>query len=105
MKVLASAGFAAILALSLSAPAVGPALAADCSSMSQAKIIATDHHMKILQTLPKTSTSYRFLGQDNNSKAIVGATVVMASCAFSQVPNADTTSPWCKYLPNAEKRC
>ena len=105
MKVLASAGFAAILALALSAPAVSPALAADCSAMTTAKSVATDHHMKILQTLPKTSTTYRFLGQDNNTKAIIGATVVMASCAFSQVPNADTTAPWCKYLPNAEKRC
>jgi hypothetical protein len=101
MKSFKSAAVAALVVLA----AVAPASAANCSSMSQAKSIATDHHMKILETLPKTSTSYRFLGQDNRSKAIVGATVVMASCAFSQVPNAETTSPWCKYLPDEGDRC
>jgi hypothetical protein len=105
MKVLASAGLAAILAIALSAPAVGPAFAADCSAMGAAKSIATSQHMKILETLPKTSKSYRFLGQDNNTKEIIGATVAMATCAFTRTPNAETTSPWCKYLPNEDKRC
>jgi hypothetical protein len=105
MKVLASAGLAAILAIALSAPAVAPAFAGDCSAMGAAKSVATDHHMKILETLPKTSKSYRFLGQDNNTKDIVGATVVMATCAFSLVANAETTAPWCKYLPNEDHRC
>jgi len=105
MKVLASVGLAALLAFAVSAPAVGPAFAADCSSMGKAKSAATDQHMKILATLPKTSTTYRFLGQDNRTKEIIGATVVMATCAFTRTPNAETTSPWCKYLPNEDKRC
>jgi hypothetical protein len=93
MKVLASLALGALVAVSV----VAPANAAGCT-LSQAKMLATDY-VKILETLPKTSKSYRFLGEDHKTKAIVGASVTIASCAYSQVANISTTKPWCQYMP------
>jgi hypothetical protein len=99
MKVLVSTALAGLIALSFALPAP----AASCN-MSQAKGVATDF-VKILETLPKTSTSWRFLGKDHDTDAIVGATVSMASCKYSQVANVTSLQPWCKYLPNDSDRC
>jgi hypothetical protein len=97
MKVLASLALGALVALS----AIAPASAASCS-MSQAKMLATDY-VKILETLPKTSKSYRFLGEDHQTKAIVGASVTIGSCSYSQVANISTTKPWCQYMPGGSQ--
>ncbi|HWA19407.1 MAG TPA: hypothetical protein VG757_10465 [Devosia sp.] len=99
MKSFKSVAIAGLVVLA----AVAPAAAAGCS-MSQAKIVATDY-IKILETLPKTSSTWRFLGEDHDTKKTVGGIVNMQTCTYSQVSGAETQKPWCQYLPDQSDRC